>query len=96
VGGPYPNTACNITFLSSARVLLPFQESRAVNKKNTHSLITSPLTQIELKSFAGIMGRYLLVLVDVSFYKTGSVPLSCRDRGLYKCRGEEFGGIVVA
>jgi hypothetical protein len=57
---------CNITFLSTARrVLLPFQESRVVNRKNTHSLVTSPLTQIDFKSFPGIVGKYLLVFADV-------------------------------
>jgi hypothetical protein len=38
-----------------------------VNRENTHSLVTFPLTQIELKSFPGIMGRYFLVFVDMAF-----------------------------
>jgi hypothetical protein len=64
-----------ITFLSSVgRVPLPFQEARAVNMKNTYNIITSLLTQIELKSFPSIVGRYLLVFADVAFYKTGSIP----------------------
>jgi hypothetical protein len=53
---------------------LPFQELRAINRENTHSLITSPLTQIEYKSFPGIVERYLLVFVDVAFYRIGSIP----------------------
>jgi hypothetical protein len=52
---------------------LPFQESRVVNRKNTNSLITTPFTQNEVKSFLGIVGRYLLVFIDVAFYKTGSI-----------------------
>jgi hypothetical protein len=52
---------------------LPFQESRVVNRDNTHCLVISPLTQIELKSFPSIVGRYLLVFVDVAFYRKGSV-----------------------
>ena len=48
-------------------VLLPSQESRAVNRENTHSLVSSPLTQIELKSFSGIVERYFLVFADVTF-----------------------------
>jgi hypothetical protein len=46
-----------------------------VNRENTHSLVTFPLIQIELKSFLGIVGRYLLVFVDVAFYRTESVSL---------------------
>jgi hypothetical protein len=71
-----------ITFLSnSGGVLLPFQESRVVNRENAHSLITSLLIQIELKSFPGIVGRYLLVFASVAFYMTGSVLLvqKCYD-----------------
>jgi hypothetical protein len=66
----------HITFLSSVgRALFPFQESRALNRKNTHSLVTSPsLTQIELKSFPGIVGRHLLVFIDMAFYRIGSIP----------------------
>jgi hypothetical protein len=55
-------------------ILLPSQESRVVNRENTHSLVTSPLTQIKLKSFPCIMRRYLLVFIDVAFYRTGLVP----------------------
>ena len=62
----------NITFLSNARrVPLHFQESRAMNRKKTYNIVISILTQIELKSFLGIMGRYLLIFVDVAFYRTG-------------------------
>jgi hypothetical protein len=43
------------------------------NQEHTHSLVTSPLTQIEFKSFPGIVGRYLLVFADVAFYRTWSV-----------------------
>jgi hypothetical protein len=32
-------------------ILLPFQELRAVNTEDAHNLVTSPLTQIEFKSF---------------------------------------------
>jgi hypothetical protein len=45
-----------------------------VNMKNTYNLVTSPFTEIELKSFPDIMGRYLLVFANVTFYKTRSVP----------------------
>jgi hypothetical protein len=63
-----------ITFLSNVgRVLLPSQESRVVNRENTHSLVTSPLTQIEVKSFLGIIGRYFLVFANVTFYWTKSI-----------------------
>jgi hypothetical protein len=55
-------------------VLLPFQESRAVNRENTHGLVTSPLIQIELKSFPGIVWKYFLVFLNVAFYSTWSVP----------------------
>jgi hypothetical protein len=66
----------SITFLSSARrVLLPFQESRAVNRENTYNIVISTLTQIELKSFPGIVGRYLFIFADVAFYRTRSGPL---------------------
>jgi hypothetical protein len=59
-----------ITFLSNVEgIPLPFQEYRATNRENTYNLVTSPLTQIELKSFLGIVGRYLLVFVDVAFYR---------------------------
>jgi hypothetical protein len=59
-----------ITFLSTARrVPLSFQESRVVNRENTYNLVTSPLIQIELKSFLGFVERYLLVFVDVAIYK---------------------------
>jgi hypothetical protein len=63
-----------ITFLNNVGVLLPFQESRAVNRKNTHTLVFS-LTQIEFKSFPGIVKRYFLVFANVAFYKTGSILL---------------------
>jgi hypothetical protein len=64
-----------ITFFSNdGRVPLPFQESRVVNRENTYNLVTSPLIQIELKSFPGIVGRYLLVSFDMAFYKTWLVP----------------------
>jgi hypothetical protein len=44
-----------------------------MNRKNTHSLVTSTHSHIEFKSFPGIMERYLLVFVNVPFYKTGSI-----------------------
>jgi hypothetical protein len=62
-----------ITFLSSVGVFLSFQESRVVNRENIHNLVTSPLTQIEFKSFPGIMERYFLVFADAAFYMTGSI-----------------------
>jgi hypothetical protein len=66
-----------ITFLSSVGgVLLPSQKSMIVNRENTNSLVTSPFTKIEFKSFPGIIGRYLLVFADVPFYMTRSIP-SC-------------------
>jgi hypothetical protein len=68
-----------ITFLSSARVLLPSQESRTVNRENAFSLVTSLHSEIELNSFLGIVVRYLLVFVDVAFYKTGPVPLLLQE-----------------
>jgi hypothetical protein len=30
---------------------------------------------VKLKPFSGVVGRYLLVFVDVAFYRTSSVPL---------------------
>jgi hypothetical protein len=73
--GGWNSSTTYITFLSGAKgVLLPFQESRAVNRENTHSLVTSPFTQIEFKSFSSIMGKDLLIFADVAFYRTRSVP----------------------
>jgi hypothetical protein len=76
--------------LEQCWVLLPFYKSKATNKENTHSLVT----QIEFKSFLSIVGRYLLVFVDVAL--EGSSPLFKNDMDIhsYEFHSLDYGSSV--